>query len=57
MELFWAEKIVAVAEDQSSKICRACGKKLTLVRVIVDSETGGVIHMFKCPCGERVWSD
>ena len=56
MELFWAEKIADV-EDQSSKICRACAEKLTLVRVIADSETGGVIHMFKCRCGERVWSD
>jgi hypothetical protein len=56
MELFRAEKIADV-EDQSSKICRACGEKLTLVRVIADSETGGVIHMFKCRCGERVWSD
>ena len=56
MELFWAEKIAAVA-DQSRKICRACGEKLTLVRVIVDTETGGVIHMFECLCGERVWSD
>jgi hypothetical protein len=57
MELFWAEKLVAVEEDQSSKICRACAEKLSLVRVMVDSETGGVIHMFECRCGERVWSD
>jgi transposase len=56
MELFWAEKIATV-EDQSSKTCRACGKKMTFVKLIVDSDTGGVIHMFECSCGERVWSD
>jgi hypothetical protein len=56
MEIFWAEKISTV-EDRSNKICRVCRKKLTLVRLIVNSNTGAVIHMFECPCGERTWID
>jgi GTP cyclohydrolase II len=55
VELFRAEKI-AVVEDQSNKTCR-CGEKLTLVRVMVNSLTGDIVHMFECPCGERVWND
>jgi hypothetical protein len=55
MELFWAEKIAAV-EDQSNKVCHVCAEKLTLVRVIVDADTGDVIHLFKCPCGDRIWT-
>jgi hypothetical protein len=56
MKIFWSEKIVA-AEDQSSKLCFACGRKMSLVKLIVDSDTGDVIHMFECMCGERVWDD
>jgi hypothetical protein len=56
MEIFRAEKIATV-EDRSGKTCRFCGEKLTLVRVMVNSDTGAVIHMFECPCGERIWID
>jgi hypothetical protein len=56
MELFRAEKIDTV-NDRSSKVCRFCSQKLTLVRVIVDSESGNAFHMFECKCGERIWLD
>jgi hypothetical protein len=55
MEIFCAEK-VAVVEDRSNKFCR-CGEKLELVQVIVDSLTGDIVHLFKCPCGERTWQE
>jgi hypothetical protein len=54
MELYRAEK-VATVEDQSSMSCRVCGEKLKHVRTIVISDTGVVIHMFECRCGERIW--
>jgi hypothetical protein len=56
MEIFCAEK-VAVVEDQSNKTCRCGGKKLELVRVIFDHLTGEIVHLFKCPCGERTWQE
>ena len=56
MEVFWAELIAAV-EDHSSKKCRVCGEKLTLVSVIMNPDTGAVIHLFECQCGERFWTD
>jgi len=56
MEIFLAEK-VATVEDRSGKTCRSCGEKLTLVRLIANADTGAVIHMFECPCGERTWTD
>ena len=55
MEIFFGEK-VAVVEDRSDKTCR-CGEKLELVRVIIDSPTGDIVHLFKCPCGERTWQE
>ena len=55
MEIFHAEKL-AVVQDQSNKTCR-CGKKLALVRVIVNSLTGETVQLFKCQCGERTWQD
>lgn len=55
MEIFHSEKI-AVVQDQCNKTCR-CGKKLTLVRVIVNSLTGDMVHLFKCQCGERTWQE
>ena len=56
MELFRAEK-VATVEDQSSKTCRLCNERLHLIRVMLDSDTGAVVHMFECQCGERIWID
>jgi hypothetical protein len=55
MEIFCGEK-VAVIEDRSNKMCR-CGEKLELVRVIFDSLTGDIVHLFKCQCGERTWQE
>jgi hypothetical protein len=55
MDLFRAERIATVS-DQSDEICRLCGGKLALVRVIVDSDTGTAFRMFECKkCGDRIW--
>lgn len=56
MQVFWAEEIVTL-EDQSTRVCRLCEEKMTLVRAIVDSDTAALIYMFECPCGERIWID
>ena len=47
MEIFHAEKL-AVVQDQSNKTCR-CGKKLALVRVIVNSLTGDIVSLVQMP--------
>lgn len=56
MEVFRAEKI-CVLEDNSSRSCRFCGKKMKLVRTVVNSESGEITHMFECGCGKRLWED
>ena len=57
MELFSAEKIATV-NDHSNHDCRFCGGKLALLKTIVESESGDVIHIFECQrCGERTWTD
>ena len=57
MELFRAEKIATV-KDHSNSDCRFCGAKLTLLKTMVESESGAVTHMFECArCGERTWTD
>jgi hypothetical protein len=54
MDVFRAEK-VATVEDQSNKVCCLCNARLNLVRAMVDSDTGDLVHMFECECGERIW--
>ena len=56
MELFWARQI-AVLVSTSIKKCKVCNQKLNLVRTVVDSSTGNLLHMFECECGERTWED
>ncbi len=48
---------IATVVDQASKTCRFCDEKLRHVRAVVISDTGAVIHMFECRCGERIWTD
>lgn len=56
MELFRAE-MMCVVEDNSSTTCRNCGRKMKLVRAVVDSESGDITRMFECACGKRLWDD
>ena len=56
MDLLWAAKF-AELESRSTKQCKACNSKLELIRTVVDSDTGSLIHMFECECGERTWED
>jgi hypothetical protein len=56
MELFLGEKI-ADFEGETSKVCRFCGEKLKLIRTMVASGTGRIVHMFECRCGQRTWED
>jgi transposase len=56
VDLFAAEKVAEVPST-STKRCRLCGEKLELIRTVMDKDTGDIIHMFKCRCGERIWDD
>jgi hypothetical protein len=56
VELFRAEKI-ATFDDLSDKTCRICAKKLALKKTIFEADSASVVHLFKCECGDRVWSE
>jgi hypothetical protein len=56
MEIFRAEKIAEVPST-SIKKCQRCNGEFEHVSVIFVSETGRIIQMFKCECGERSWED
>ena len=60
MELFRAEKVAEVVHgtsSDSSKKCRFCGATPELMRKMLDLETGCVIRMYECHCGDRTWND
>ena len=56
VELFQAEKVAEI-ESSSTRRCRFCGEQLELVRTVMNVDTGEIIHMFECRCGERIWDD
>ena len=59
MEAFRVEKIaesVHVAATSSTTKCR-CGGALELVRKMLEAESGRVINMYQCECGDRTWSE
>ena len=56
MELFRAEK-VGELENNSTLKCRACDRNLELVRAMLTADTGNLIRLFECDCGERIWTD
>ena len=41
----------------SIKACSNCDKKPTLLRSMLNPQTGGTVRMFKCDCGEQTWSE
>ena len=58
MELFRAEKVAEVVHavsTDSTKKCRFCGTTLELMRKMLDLDTGCVIRMYECQCGDRTW--
>ena len=57
MDLFLGEKVAVLESETTHKICRSCGERLKLVRTMVNSRTGSIVHMFECRCGERTWDD
>jgi hypothetical protein len=56
VEIFHAEK-VAELESTTTKRCRICSQQLEVRRTMVDSESGTLVHMFECQCGDRFWED
>ena len=57
MELFHAEKVAEFESSISKKTCRICSQKVELVRTIVEAETGVLMHLFECECGDRTWEE
>jgi transposase len=58
MKLFSAQKIAEIPAAASAKRCRFCGQEEEILRVILDSDTGDSIQIFKCErCGERTWEE
>ena len=60
MELFRAEKIAEGIHGPSivsTRKCPLCGRALELMRKMLDLDTGRVIHMYECECGDRIWDD
>jgi transposase len=57
MDLFLGEKVAVLESETTHKTCHSCGEKLKLVRTMVSSRTGSIIHMFECRCGQRTWDD
>ncbi|WP_065751013.1 hypothetical protein [Bradyrhizobium paxllaeri] len=57
MDLFLGEKVAVLESETTHKSCRSCGERLKLVRTMVNSRTGSIVHMFECRCGERTWDD
>ena len=37
--------------------CSNCRKTPSLVVAMLNPKTGGTIRMFKCECGEQMWSE
>jgi hypothetical protein len=57
MDLFLAEKVAVLESETTHKTCRSCGERLKLIRTMVNSRSGSIVHMFECRCGERTWDD
>jgi formate dehydrogenase maturation protein FdhE len=39
------------------RVCSYCGEKPTLLRSMLDTQSGRTVRMFKCNCGEQTWSE
>jgi hypothetical protein len=37
--------------------CSNCRKTPSLVLAMLNPRTGGTVRMFKCDCGEQIWSE
>jgi hypothetical protein len=45
------------AQARDARKCPRCETRLWPPQIILDSRRGKIIHLFECPCGERIWDD
>jgi len=60
MELFRAEKVaegIHSPSTGSTKRCRFCGETPELMRKMLDMDTGHILQIYECQCGDRTWDD
>lgn len=40
-----------------ARSCDACGKRMRQLQSLLDTTTGKTVRIFKCECGEQIWSE
>ncbi|MGY3410006.1 hypothetical protein ACVWZV_006119 [Bradyrhizobium sp. GM5.1] len=40
-----------------ARSCNACGKRMRQLHSLLDTTTGKTVRIFKCECGEQMWSE
>jgi hypothetical protein len=55
MSIFSAETMARIAAAPI-RLC-GCGLKPKLFKTLMNSQNGRTIRLFKCECGEQVWSE
>lgn len=56
MSISISEELPHLTTTQEERRCR-CGALQSIVRKMMDPNTGRTVRMFECQCGQRSWTD
>lgn len=55
MDRDFKNEVFSSYQPNPTKPCNDCGRRLALAVKMLNPDTGGIVRMFKCLCGEQTW--
>lgn len=57
MDRDFKNEVFSSYQPNPAKPCNHCGRKPALAVKMLNTDTGGIVRMFKCQCGEQTWTE
>ncbi|MGY4428266.1 hypothetical protein ACVWWO_000743 [Bradyrhizobium sp. F1.13.1] len=57
MDRYFKNEVFSSFDPSPVQTCATCGSKTRLLHRILDPTNGRTIRIFKCACGEQIWTE
>jgi hypothetical protein len=57
MDRDFKNEVFSSFQPNLTKPCNHCGRQPVFAAKMLNTQTGGIVRMFKCQCGEQTWTE